>query len=44
MKRLLIFIVFVLSFLSVNVYGWELYVTNEGAQSIIGYNQSGQLQ
>ena len=43
MKRLLILIVLVLSFVSVNVYGWEMYVSNESGNSMLDYNQSGQL-
>ena len=43
MKRLFILTAFVLSFLSVNVYGWEMYVSNESSNSITVYDQAGVL-
>jgi hypothetical protein len=43
MKKIFILTFIVLSFLSASVYGWEIYVTNEGAGSMLDYNESGQL-
>jgi DNA-binding beta-propeller fold protein YncE len=43
MKRVLILIGLLLSVVSVNAFGWEMYVSNEGTNSITVYNEVGQL-